>query len=416
MKFNRLPLSLRWLGVLLVVSLLSIACTRGDQIANQSSLPSLMTETNTLNPDDRSQYHYLYVVYCNGTVERLDLVQREKVGCFQLAERSGNPSAVAVLPLPGPGARTGVCLARPVITEDTQDQVAGVVHIVASSDVDIDDNGYADFSLLTFTLPDWTLQHARDLGNFYVLNDVEPRMLRAPDGALTLQPRKSRNSDGTYTYPPGSNPWRAMFNLIQTYTGKEHLNWDGTNRTTQIFEWSADTVLFRYELPGEAGSDLGGFGFALADHKRRHIIPLDEFLEEDVPIPPDAHLAPGGQFVLMVMSRVVPLGGGIEQVENSGELRLYDAEGHLVSTLMEPGIEGEKLAQVGRVAHDELVMSSANIWRLIALTPNGLAVFTNLRGDYRFIELGQTFGVEPVVNPLTGDFHGTYPGLVYARE
>jgi len=414
MKTNRLPLSIRSLGVLLAVSLFIIGCTRGDPAATSLPSSSASAIINGFNSDDRTQYSYLYVVHCNGTVERLDLVQREKAGSFQLSERSGNPSAVAALPIPT--MRPWTCLARPVVTGDMQDQAAGVVHLVVSGDKGFDSHGRGNFSVLTFALPDWTLQHVRALGNFF--HSEIPRLVRVTAGEVDPQsPQFVHSPDGTiWRILPGQN-FIYETNLIQTYGGKERLSLERGHLAAQkIIEWSAERVLFRYELSGQDGSDLGGFGFALADHRRRQIMPLDEFLEEDFPIPPDAYLAPGGQFVLMVMSRVVPLGEGIEQVENSGELRLYDAEGRLVSTLIEPSIEGEKLAQVGKVEHDELVMSSANIWRLIALTPNGLAVFTNLRGDYRFIELGQTFGVEPVVNPNTGEPRGTYPGLVYARE
>jgi len=195
---NHLPLSMRWLDTLLVVSLLSIACTRGAQTTDQSSLSSSPTTTNTFNPDDRTQYRYLYAVYRNGTVERLDLVQREKAGSFQLAERSGNPPAVAAVPIPGPSARAGHCLACLVVTDDMQDQAAGVVHLVASGNLYRDNRGRADFSLLTFTLPDWTLQYAWYLGNFDVLNGAEPRLVRVTDEDVDPQsPQFVYNPDGT---------------------------------------------------------------------------------------------------------------------------------------------------------------------------------------------------------------------------
>jgi len=181
-----------------------------------------------------------------------------------------------------------------------------------------------------------------------------------------------------------------------------------------------DNVLFRYSLPGPDGSGLGGFGIALANHSRRDIVLLDEFSSADFPIPPTPYLAPGGQFVLMVMHRDVSFGrGDMGKIENSGELRLYDANGRQRAAWMEPSIEGETLAQVGKLEFDELMMfgrDNSNDWSPIALTPDGQAVFTNRRGDYRFIALGQRFGVEPVVNPSTDDQGRTRPGVVYTRQ
>jgi len=297
-----------------------------------------------------------------------------------------------------------------------------MVHIVASDNRDFDDQRRADFNLLTFTLPDWTLQHVRELGNFSLLNGSEPRMLRAPDGALTLQSHTTHNPDGTYTHQSDSNPWDEMFWRIATYTEEENLKWDRSRPLAAlIYEWSTDNVLFRYNLPRQNGSGLlSGFGIALANHSRRQIVRLGEFPKADFPIPPTPYLAPGGQFVLMVMHRRVFFGrGDMGKIENSGELRLYDANGRQLAAWMEPSIEGETLAQVGKREVDELMMfarDNSNDWYPIALTPDGQAVFTNRRGDYRFIALSQTFGVEPVVNPSTDDQGRTRPGVVYASQ
>jgi len=214
------------IGVRLLASLLILGCTHSAHAdAHQPSSRSLTT-ANVLNPDDRSQYRYLYAVYCNGTVDRLDLVQRKKIDSFQLSERSGNPPAVVALPFPGPSARTGHCLARPVLTGGIQEQATGMVHIVASDNRDFDGQRRADFSLLTFMLPDWTLQHVRELGNFSLLNGSEPRMLSAPDGSVALQARTIYNPDGTSIYQSDSNPWNEMFWRIATYIGEENLKWD----------------------------------------------------------------------------------------------------------------------------------------------------------------------------------------------
>jgi len=415
MKITHLPsLPVLSLGVLLTASLLISGCTHGGGAAtglspNPQAHPSLNESTppadapQTFDPADRSQYRYLYAVYCNGTVDRLDLTQREKAGSFHLSERSGNPPAVAALPYPR--MNTGNCLARPVVTNDMRDQADGVVHIVASDQLYSDrDTGYAPFRLLTFTLPDWTLQHTQKLGNFDVLNDSIPRMVRVTDGYLIVQPRREWDPDKGYliSSPPGSRPAGEMTKLVQNYAGGEEL------KRFRAVQWSAGNVLLRY-TPSQDGN-----GIALASQTRRRIVRLAEF-PTDV-IAPEMLLAPGGNFVLLIMYRNVPLGGDQSKYEFTGELHLYDADGHQVATLMAPSIEGrvQALAQAGKA--DEVLPHSHFDWFPIALTPQGLAVFTDLIGNYRFVDLGHTFGVEPVVDPRALGDDKAIPEVVYARE
>src|SRR5260221_358491 len=96
------------IGVMLASALLSAACTRNADdsptVSSGQAKPASFASSN-----DQDPYRYLYTVYCNGTVDRLDLVQRSKVGSFQLSERSGSPPAVAALAQPG--VRPGGCLA-----------------------------------------------------------------------------------------------------------------------------------------------------------------------------------------------------------------------------------------------------------------------------------------------------------------
>ncbi|XJC77325.1 hypothetical protein ACHFCA_14485 [Delftia tsuruhatensis] len=78
------------IGVMLASALLSVACTRNADdspaVSSVQAKPASFASSN-----DQDPYRYLYTVYCNGTVDRLDLVQRSKVGSFQLSERSGSP-------------------------------------------------------------------------------------------------------------------------------------------------------------------------------------------------------------------------------------------------------------------------------------------------------------------------------------
>ncbi|MCE1251616.1 MAG: hypothetical protein LWW82_12970, partial [Comamonadaceae bacterium] len=247
MKYGCIPS----LALALCASHLFVGCTHAAASTTnqpQNHSPS----TVAFDPTDRSQYRYIYAVYCNGTVDKLDLVRRTKVSSFQISEHSGTPPAVAVLP--SAGMRPGTCLARAVVTADTHDQAAGVVNIVASDQLQPDEDGQAHFRLLTFALPAWTLQHTRDLGRFNVLNGTPPRMTRIADGSLAVRQVSS------------ANPATEIANQVKTYIGTETLGW------LTATEWSASNVLLDYALPDQTGT-----GIALANQAHRRVIRMAEF-------------------------------------------------------------------------------------------------------------------------------------------
>jgi len=305
--------------------------------------------------------------------------------------------------MPLPGSRPEPCLARPVTTSDANDQADGVVHLVASAQFDADRGGNAEFHLLTFSLPDWTLQHKRDLGSRYF--DTPPRLLRTTEGYLVIQPA-IENPVGSYVYPqpPGSDPWVEMTDLVRPYAGGEGL------RFLRSIQWSAGNVLLSYALTDR------DTGTALANRNRRQIVRVS--VSPAGEITPERYLAPGGEFVLQIMQRDVTFVGGGGKIENTGELRLYNADGKLVRVLTEPGIEGQALAVAQAGKPDDTLPHERNDWRLVALTPEGLAVFVKgWENSYRFVDLGQKFGVEPVVNGHgDNDWSQVYPGLVYAGQ
>jgi hypothetical protein len=326
-------------------------------------------------------YRFLYAVYCNGTVDRLDLVEQTRTGSFQLSDRSGKPAAVAALPQPG--VRPGGCLARPVITGDGQDRDAGVVHIVASSRLDAHADGRKPYQLLTFTLPGWTLQQTRELGSF----DTLPRLARTADGTLEVQPQDS--------HPPAAKAW----------AGADAMDW------ANALEWSAGNVLLTYALPWQHGTAA-----ALALRADARTVRLAEFRSGGDDIPPDLRLAPGGRFVLASLKRSVPLGDGTRKVEATGELRLYGADGRQPEVLNRASLAGSVLARSrsGTLNPDE--PRTDHDWFNVALTPGGLAVFTDRRGNYQFIALRQSFGMDPVLDDSQDDADGARPALVYAAR
>ncbi|WP_202759917.1 hypothetical protein [Delftia acidovorans] len=357
----------------MAASALAAGCSSStDQMRVALATPVAAKALDPADPTDRSQYRYLYAVYCDGRVDRLDLKNQAKTGSFQLSERSGSPAAIAALPRPG--VRPGGCLARPVVTQDAQGGSDGLVNIVASSRLDPDADGRKPYQLLTFALPGWTLQQARNLGSF----DALPRLARAADGTLAVQPQDKE-------------PAAAM--------------------AAQAQAWSAGNVLLIYALPGQRG-----MGAALALGAEARIVHLAEFRSGGNDIPPDLHLAPGGRFVLASLKRSVPLGEGLRKVEATGELRLYGVDGRQTRALNQASLAGSVLARSRPGSLDPDQPRTDNDWFNVALTPGGLAVFTDRRGNYQFIGLGQPFDSDPVTDDAQDDADGARPGLVYAAR
>ncbi|MGQ8876194.1 hypothetical protein ACUTR7_01715 [Delftia sp. NA_296.1] len=217
----------------MAASALAAGCSSStDQMRVALATPVAAKALDPADPTDRSQYRYLYAVYCNGRVDRLDLKNQAKTGSFQLSERSGKPAAIAALPRPG--VRPGGCLARPVVTQDAQGSSDGLVNIIASSRLDPDADGRKPYQLLTFALPGWTLQQARNLGSF----DALPRLARAADGTLAVLPQDKDTA-------------AAMAAQAQAWTAADALAW------TSAQAWSAGNVLLIYALPGQRGMPGG---------------------------------------------------------------------------------------------------------------------------------------------------------------
>ena len=121
---------------------------------------------------------FLYVINCNGRVDKLDSRERKLVSSFALSqrtERSGQPSAVPSVASAG-GQMDG-CLAQRVLPNAT----GTAVSLIAPKDARLDGSGVQDFQVLTFALPQWTLTSAAPAGK----SAVAPWLQR--DGAGKLQ-------------------------------------------------------------------------------------------------------------------------------------------------------------------------------------------------------------------------------------
>ncbi len=241
--------------------------------------------------------------------------------------------------------------------------------IVASAQLQRDDtSGRMPYSLLNFSVPAWTLQGRQDLGSFDVLNGAPPRIARGADGRLRPQPAEI-------------DPAAELHAELSQYA-------DGATVTFATpLATSANTVLIGYT----ASQNGQGAAYGLLHRTQRSIVRIEGIPGSDPE--PALTLAPGGQFVLHSV-RAFNSKQSSRQLTATGELRLYGADGKLVSQQTDERVAGD--------------------WYPIALTPQGVAVYTDRRGNYRFVTLGRTFGVEPVQDPNTDDLDGTRPGVIYA--
>lgn len=329
--------------------------------SSQSSPPLLKSSI------DEPARPTLYVVYCNGTVDQLDLQAAVKVGTFQLSDRSGTPPAVA--PLPSPGVRPDNCLARPALANDGSAADAGLAHVVASAQRQRNDaDGRMPYSLLTFALPAWSLQARQDLGHFDVLNGTPPRV--------------ARRSGQWKALAPGEEPDTDVRRELAAWAG------DAARASAQVLAWSAGTALVVYR--SQAASGAARDTYALVHRAAQRVVPLDGLPGNDPE--PTLTLAPGGQYVLQAVRHLRTVPGG-QQLAATGELRLWGADGQQVTQRMVDSVAGD--------------------WHSVALTPQGLAVFTDRRGSYRFVPLDVRFGTAPVADPATDDLDGTRPGVVF---
>ncbi|GKT18904.1 hypothetical protein AVHY2522_20550 [Acidovorax sp. SUPP2522] len=360
--------------------LLPGACSAGQATPGdpQTSRAQAVSAAVPAGKGHAANPRFLYVIYCNGTVDRLDLAQPAKVSSFALSERSGTPPAVAAAP--SPGVKPDSCLARPATTDGAGGAAERQVQLVATpqfyrSDAD----GQKAYRLLTFSLPDWTLRQQADLGMFDVLNGTPPRMVRGPQAGQWV-PRPSEGAPDATAELAG-------------YASGQGLAF------ARFTQWSGDVSLVEFAGPGPSqGTPQAQAGFA--DRAAHRFVRLAG--------PPDAdsgplRLAPGGRFAVREVQRPqapAPSAQGAADtapLRNTGELRVYrTADGQQVASVADARIGGA--------------------WHGIAITPSGWAVYTDRRGAYRFVALGRAFGTEPVQDEETDDLDGTRPGLVYSAQ
>ncbi len=319
------------LAVVVGLVFMVTACTRQDEFSNQ---------------------RFLYVVNCNGSVDKLDTHERKKVSTFQLSDVSGTPPAVPKL------ERTDKydgCMAQHVVVDADRKWV----RLVAPKAAKVDSQGAQDFQLLTFSLPEWTLTEALPAGKF----PEAPYVLRGPEKgqALTL-----------------ADDARTRFEQRDMAAYSDSFDFIAFNSIIA----SSGTVTL---LTAHVGDPSRAF-YGLADLRTRKVTRMTDVPDVPPTHPSHVRLAPGGGFVLVEITNPP----GSSEIRRTGELRLYNAQGARVSDRT-----------------DEHIRDMA----FVALTPNGTAIYS--RGyDYYFIALGQRFGSDISTVPRPG----LSPGLVFSAQ
>ncbi|MCC7067246.1 MAG: hypothetical protein IT523_02200 [Burkholderiales bacterium] len=300
---------------------------------------------------------YLYVVDCDGRVDKLDTEARRKVASFHLSDKSGSPPAVAT----APDGKMDGCLAARVLPDASGQQVS----LIAPKTARQDSEGLQEFQRLTFSLPDWKLVAAVPAGKLPEAPQLQ-RDASAPQGVRVLR----------------DDQWMPVTYLdLQEYAGKS-ADIDGI-----IVESSSGvSLLSLLDAPQSKQLALG-----LANTVTRKLTKLND-------LPPTTlhhvHLAPGGGYVLVEV--VNNAGNGV--VTRTGALRLYDDSGKVAV-----GLTDERLGKPGSTLG------------FIALTGNGDAVYGE-GGDYYFVALGRAFPnpasaavTAPIPDPVA-------PGVVFAAQ
>ncbi len=298
---------------------------------------------------------FLYVVHCDGRVDKLDTREQKVLSSFALSDRSSTTTETPAVPsLASSGGTLDGCLAQRVLV----DAAGAAVSLIAPKDARLDSTGLQDFQIRTFALPQWKLTRTQ------------------PAGKWPEAPWLQRDAAGNWQVV-ADDPLLAAAPLdLSEFKGATQ------DIFAQLWQSSGEVSLL-----GLLFKDPGQFALAVADAKTRTLVQLAD-------LPPTTsrftHLAPGGGFVLVETASVS------DPNRRTGALRLYDANGKAVADFS-----------------DERSRNMA----FVALTPNGLAVYGDATGAYHFVSLGKTFGSATVTQwPLALPLAAPTPGTFFTAE
>jgi hypothetical protein len=214
-------------------------------------------------------------------------------------------------------------------------------------------NGTKDYRILSFSIPNLRLAGAIPAGE----NLAQPPHLEIREREIVTAVRASKWAPST------------ELDLSQYAPAKRQI-------PNQILEATAGRVLLRLF------TNSGELDIAVADRDAKTLVRLQNLPSSTAA--PDIHLVPGGTGVLVDETT------GSEHA-SSGKLALYEA------------LTGKRVAEFADSAIDNLYF--------LAIAPTGKVIY-HANKMYRFVNLGRTFGSEPVTRPFSSD----YPGVFFADK
>ena len=303
-----------------------------------------------------SSERYVYLISCDGEVNKLDTATGSRVYGFLLADRTELAPRLS-------GAREGLdgCIAENILHEASAKQV----HIIVPTTTREDGEGKRNFRWLTFALPDWNLIGSKPAGDKLESAPIFVRDANATSGAISVK----RAADQAYPTEIDLSGYQGNGDIAIT-------NILGNT----IRQRSGDAALLVLHT-----GDAKRFRLGLADLKQRTLtLIVDRAATEAF----DFHLAPGGGFVLIQTLLVDD-----KSTRRPGALSLVDSNGKVVTDIANAGISDHEF---------------------VTLTPNGFAVYVNNLG-YRFIAIAPKntrFGSAVVTRP----FEVSRPAVVFSDE
>jgi hypothetical protein len=286
---------------------------------------------------------YLYVVTCDARVDKLDIVAGRKVASVDLTQVPGAKQLI-----PDAGDALDGCLAY----SPNYDVKSSTLYVAAPVQPTNKPDGTRDYRGLGFSIPD--LKLVKNLSALTGLSKP-PRIEILSSPVLSDEP--------AFTPPPSLD-----------LSGYAPANDAGRN---QRIDRSGDRVLLRIFAADPATLQL-----AVADTAQKRLTLLKDAPPTTAPL---AHLAPGGDFVLIEATT------GAGQATKTGRLVLFDSA------------SGKELKEVQAPQSKDQYF--------LAMAPSGYAVFHSGE-QYAFVDLGLKAKPEFVFHLLDAN----YPALFYASK
>ena len=278
---------------------------------------------------------FLYVVSCDGRVDKLDTVEKIKIDSFLLSERSGTPPAVPA----APDGRMDGCLTQRVVA----DAKSGKVSLIAPRTARLSPDGSQEFQALTFSLPEWKLSSIRSAG-------------RLPEA-----PRLELDAGGGVRIPNDAQWTPVMLMDLSKYHGQD-------SGAAGLMRASSGNTTLLSLLAATSKRPV----FALADRSAGVVTVLDALPTTSLG---HVHLAPGGGYVLVEVTQSADPAADL-----TGVLQLRDANGKRVGEWTDASLRGMVL--VALTPNGTAVYRSQTTYRFLDLgRPFGNASVTKPRPE-----------------------------------